>query len=154
MTSDQIQLIRETFALVAPGADAAALVFYKRLFELDATLRPLFRGDIEKQAGKLMQMLAAAIRLLDRPESLVPVLEDLGRRHVGYGARDEHYDAVGEALLWMLGESLGRHWTPAVRDAWTNLYAVVAATMKRAAAEASHLTSARPRRRETTAVEP
>lgn len=134
MTPHQIQLIRRTFALVAPIANIAALAFYKRLFELDPSLRFLFRSDIEEQATKLMQMLAAAVRLLEKPETLIPVLEDLGRRHVGYGVRDEHYDTVGEALLWMLGETLGPDFSPAAREAWAALYGLVATTMKRAAA--------------------
>jgi hemoglobin-like flavoprotein len=54
MTSDQIHLIRQTFALVAPHADAAASAFYKRLFELDPSLRPLFRPDLTEQGHKLM----------------------------------------------------------------------------------------------------
>jgi hemoglobin-like flavoprotein len=151
MTSTQIQLIRETFALVAPRARVAALVFYQRLFELDPSLRPLFREDIEEQAAKLMQMLAAAVRLLDKPDSLIPVLQELGRRHVRYGVRDEHYDTVGAALLWMLGETLGIEFTAAAGEAWTSLYTVVATTMKHAAAELSHLTPG-PRPCETTAA--
>jgi hemoglobin-like flavoprotein len=142
MNSTQIQLIRETFALVAPRAKVAALVFYQRLFDLDPSLRPLFRENIEEQAVKLMQMLAAAVGLLNKPDSLIPVLQDLGRRHVHYGVRDEHYDTVGEALLWMLGETLGPQFTPAACDAWAGLYTVVATTMKSAAAEVSRLTSA------------
>ena len=133
MTPHQIQLIRRSFALVFPRAHVAALIFYKRLFELDPALRPLFRGNIEEQGTKLMQMLAAAVRLLEKPETLVPVLEDLGRRHVHYGVRDEHYDVVGQALLWMLGETLGSDFSPAAREAWASLYALVATTMKRAA---------------------
>ena len=147
MTPYQIELIRRTFELVAPVADLAALLFYKRLFELDPSLQPLFRSDIKEQGTKLMQMLAASVRLLEKPETLVPVLEDLGRRHVHYGVRDEHYDTVGEALLWMLGEMLGKDFSPAVRDAWTTLYEVVATTMKRAAA-----TSIAVRFHETMAV--
>jgi hemoglobin-like flavoprotein len=154
MNSTQIQLIRETFALVAPRARVAALVFYQRLFELDPSLRTLFREDIEEQAVKLMQMLAAAVRLLDKPDSLLPVLEDLGRRHVRYGVRDEHYDTVGEALLWMLGETLGAQFTPVACDAWGNLYTVVATTMRRAAAEVSHVTPAPTPVCETTAAAP
>ncbi len=134
MTPHQIQLIRRTFGFVAPIANIAALAFYKRLFELDPSLRYLFRSDIEEQGTKLMQVLAAAVRLLEKPETLVPVLEDLGRRHVHYGVRDEHYDVVGQALLWMLGEMLGTDFSPAAREAWTSLYTLVATTMKRAAA--------------------
>jgi len=153
MNSTQVQLIRETFALVAPRAHVAALVFYRRLFELDPTLRGLFSAEIEDQGRKLMQMLAAAVRLLDKPESLVPVLQDLGRRHVGYGVRDEHYDTVGAALLWMLGETLGMAFTAPARDAWAALYGVVATTMKSAAAEVS-LTPAPARRCERAAAAP
>lgn len=99
MTPNQIQLIRETFALVAEQPDVAAAAFYQRLFEIDPSLRPLFQSNLEQQGRKLMQMLSAAVRLLDHPESLIPVLENLGRRHTDYGVRDEHYDTVGEALL-------------------------------------------------------
>jgi len=151
MTSTQIQLIRETFAIVAPRARVAALVFYKRLFDLDPSLRPLFRDDIEGQAVKLMQMLAAAVRLLDKPQSLIPVLQDLGRRHVGYGVRDEHYDTVGQALLWMLGETLGTAFSAPAREAWASLYGIVATTMKGAAAEVLP-TTAPSRRCETAAA--
>jgi hemoglobin-like flavoprotein len=153
MNAIQIQLIQGTFARVAPRANVAALVFYRRLFELDPNLRPLFSAEIEEQGRKLMQMLAAAVRLLEKPESLVPVLQDLGRRHVGYGVRDEHYDTVGEALLWMLGETLGPVFTAPAREAWASLYGVVAATMKSAAAEAS-LTTAPARRRQRAAAGP
>lgn len=137
MTPVQIQLIRETFALAARRSDLAALLFYKRLFELNPSLRPLFRTNIEEQGRKLMQMLSAAIHLLESPDALLPVLESLGRRHVGYGVRDEHYDTVGEALLWTLNAALGDFFTPAAREAWTSLYGLVAATMKRAASEES-----------------
>jgi len=140
MTSDQIQIIRETFALVARRADLAALLFYKRLFEIDPSLRPLFRANIEEQGRKLMQMLSAAVHLLEDPDSLIPVLEGLGRRHAGYGVRDEHYDTVGQALLWTLNAALGDFFTPTAREAWANLYGFVAATMKRAATEGAHLT--------------
>jgi len=135
MNSEQILIVRETFALIAPRADLAAMLFYKRLFELEPSLRPMFRGNMEEQAKKLMQMLGAAVRLLDRPESLVPVLEDLGRRHVGYAVRDEHYEIVGTALLSMLKETLGTSFTPEAQEAWTTLYGFVAGTMKRAANE-------------------
>ena len=133
MNSEQIQIVRETFALIAPRAELAAMLFYKRLFELDPSLRPMFRGNMEEQAKKLMQMLGAAVRLLDRPETLLPVLEDLGRRHVSYAVRDEHYEPVGAALLSMLKETLGTSFTPAALEAWTTLYGLVAETMKRAA---------------------
>jgi hemoglobin-like flavoprotein len=133
MTNEQKHLIRQTFDLVAPMADSVAEVFYRRLFELDPSLRAMFPPVLVEQGRKLMQMLGAAIGMLDRPQQLIPVLESLGKRHAGYGVRDEHYDTVGEALLWTLERGLGSVFTPEVKAAWAALYCVVATTMKNAA---------------------
>jgi hemoglobin-like flavoprotein len=133
MTIEQKHLIRQTFDLVAPMAESVAAVFYRRLFELDPSLRAMFPPVLEDQGRKLMQMLGAAIGMLERPQQLIAVLESLGKRHAGYGVRDEHYDTVGEALLWTLERGLGPVFTPEVQAAWAALYGVVATTMKNAA---------------------
>ncbi len=134
MTTTQKQLVQGTFSQVAPIADTAARLFYDRLFELDPSLRPLFRGDMEEQGRKLMQMIGAAVSGLDDLDALVPVVQDLGRRHAGYGVLDSHYDTVGEALLWTLGQGLGDEFTPEVEAAWAQTYTVLADVMKQAAA--------------------
>src|SRR3712207_225737 len=102
ITPRQKLLVQQTFADVAPIADVAARLFYARLFELDPSLEALFGGDMEEQGRKLMQMLTVAVRGLDHLDELVPAVRALGRRHVGYGVRDEHYATVGAALLWTL----------------------------------------------------
>jgi len=102
LTVRQKTLVQESFAGIAGIADDAAVLFYQRLFELDPSLRPMFRGDMAEQRKKLMQMLTAAVKGLDRLDQLVPVVQDLGRRHAGYGVEDRHYDTVGAALLWTL----------------------------------------------------
>src|SRR5215475_5830594 len=133
MSTEQIHIIRQTFDLVAPMADSVAAAFFRRLFELDPSLRPMFPPALVDQGRKLMQMLGAAVALLDRPQQLIPVLQSLGKRHAGYGVRDEHYDTVGAALLWTLERGLGPVFTPEVKAAWAVLYGVVATTMKNAA---------------------
>lgn len=60
MTPHQIHLVRSTFASIAPSAQNVAALFYARLFEIEPTLRPLFRGDLTEQGHKLMQMIGAA----------------------------------------------------------------------------------------------
>ena len=136
VTEAQKKLVQTTFATIAPIADDAALLFYQRLFEIAPELRPMFRGDMSEQRRKLMQMLTAAVKGLDRLEQLVPVVEDLGRRHVHYGVEDKHYDTVGAALLWTLEMGLGAAFTPEVKEAWATVYGVLASTMKRGAREA------------------
>jgi hemoglobin-like flavoprotein len=82
-----------------------------------------------------MGMLRMVVRGLDRLEQLVPAVQALGRRHAGYGVRDEHYATVGAALLWTLERGLGEAFTPATRAAWAAAYALLAATMQQAAGE-------------------
>jgi len=134
-TMTQIELVQETFAVVAPIADDVAALFYRRLFEIDPALESMFRGDMAEQRRKLMFMLTAAVKGLPRLDRLIPVLEDLGRRHANYGVVDRHYEIVGEALLWTLEKGLGSAFTPAVKDAWTTVYGVLAATMKAGVAQ-------------------
>ena len=135
VTSAQKQLVHNSFVKIAPIADDAAALFYRRLFQLDPRLKLMFRGDMSEQRKKLMQMITAAVKGLDHLEQLVPVLQDLGRRHAGYGVADAHYDIVGQALLWTLDKALGRDFTPELRDAWTTVYTLLATTMQEAARE-------------------
>jgi len=129
LTTKQIQLVQESFALVAPIADTAAGLFYQRLFVLDQRLKTLFRGDMIEQGKKLMAMIGAAVRGLDDVEKLIPVVQALGSRHAGYGVAPKDYDTVGAALLWTLEQGLGAAFTPPVKEAWTAVYGVLAATM-------------------------
>jgi len=134
MTPRQIQLIRETYALIEHRAAIAGLVFYQRLFALNPSLRALFTHDIDEQAVKLMQALKFAIATVEQPRELQPVLESLGRRHVYYGVEDRHYESVGTALMGTLAVLLGPAFTPEVKEAWGAIYTLMADTMKRAAA--------------------
>lgn len=134
-TMTQIELVQKTFAVVAPIADDVAVLFYRRLFEIDPSLESMFTGDMTEQRRKLMVMLTAAVKGLPRLDRLIPVLEDLGRRHVHYGVVDRHYETVGEALLWTLEKGLGSAFTPEVKEAWTTVYGVLASTMKAGATQ-------------------
>lgn len=127
------RLVQETFALVEPIAETAAELFYNRLFELDPSLRDLFSGDMKEQGRKLMSTLKLAVKGLDNLDKLVPVLQKLGRAHSGYGVQAPHYVTVAEALLWTLEQGLGEAFTPEVKDAWTNVYSLLAETMIAAA---------------------
>ncbi len=127
--SDEIHLLRSSFAELARHGDVAGLVFYQRLFSLDPGLRPLFRQDIVRQSCKLMDMLEKLMALLCHPEDLDRELRALGARHVHYGACDAHYATVGRALLEMMEQCLGRDFTPETRQAWKRLFQQMADAM-------------------------
>jgi hemoglobin-like flavoprotein len=137
LTLTQKTLVQESFATIAPIADDAAVLFYRRLFEIDPSLQGMFRGDMAEQRKKLMQMLTAAVKGLDRLDQLVPIVQELGRRHAAYGVLDAHYDTVGGALLWTLEMGLGAGFTPETREAWVTVYGLLATTMKEAARDAT-----------------
>jgi nitric oxide dioxygenase len=135
MTATHVALVQASFEQVRPILEPAALMFYERLFELDPSLRSLFRSSREAQAQKLAQALTVVVKGLEHPAQLRGAIEALGRRHAGYGVRNEHYTTVGEALIWTLEQGLGAAFTPEVRAAWVDAYGWLAFVMREAAAQ-------------------
>lgn len=130
MTPDQITLVRDSFRLIEPIQEQAAVLFYRRLFELDPHIAGLFATtDMERQRRVLMQTLAVVVKGLDRLDQVGPAVQALGRRHVSYGVRVEDYATVGAALLWTLEQGLATAFTSPVREAWTAAFALLAGTM-------------------------
>jgi hemoglobin-like flavoprotein len=142
LSATDVVTVRESFAKVAPIADAAADLFYDRLFKLAPNLREMFPRDLREQKRKLMAMLAAAVAGLDNLETLVPTVKALGARHAIYGVTVAHYAIVGEALMWTLQRGLGDAFTPQVSSAWAKIYALLATTMQAGANEAVGLRAA------------
>lgn len=137
MTPEQIELVQSTWNKVAPSAEQVAKMFYARLFEVAPEVKPLFTSDMEEQGKKLMQMLNVAVTSLTKLDSIVPAVQELGVRHNDYQVEPQHYDSVGEALLWTLDQGLGDEFTPEVKEAWTETYTTLATVMKAAAAKAA-----------------
>ena len=129
MTPRQIEIVKLSFAKIMPFKDQAAELFYCRLFELDPSLRLMFRPDLTEQKQKLMVALALVVTNLEKMDSLLPSIRVLGQRHKGYGVRNRHYDVVGQALLWTLEIGMGASWTNELAEAWKNAYGRVANAM-------------------------
>jgi len=129
MTPDQVTLVQQSFAKVAPISEAAAVIFYDRLFEVAPSVRSMFPADMTEQRKKLMATLAVVVGGLGNLESILPAASALATRHVSYGAKAEHYPVVGAALLWTLEKGLGESWTPEVAAAWTAAYGTLSGFM-------------------------
>lgn len=136
MNKAEIELIRETWAMVVPIADTAAKLFYQRLFEIDPQVKSLFAAtDMAAQNEKLIDTLSVVVEKVDSFDAVIPVLRELGRNHIKYGVEARHYDSVGSALLWTLEQGLGDRFTDQARAAWTVAYALVSGPMRQAAAD-------------------
>ena len=129
MTPDQVKLVQQSFAKVAPISETAAVLFYDRLFEIAPTVKAMFPAEMTEQRKKLMAMLAAVVNGLANLNSILPAASALAKRHVAYGARPEHYPVVGAALLWTLEKGLGEAWTSDVAEAWTAAYGTLSGYM-------------------------
>ncbi len=132
----KIELLEQSFAAVAPHGDKLTEVFYRNLFTDFPGVKPLFSNvDMAEQKKKLLTSLKLTVENLRRPEILGAALEKLGMRHIGYGALEEHYPAVGQTLLKSLGEVAGDLWTDELNDAWAAAYGEIAETMLAGAAQ-------------------
>jgi nitric oxide dioxygenase len=129
MTPDQVKIVQDSLAKVAPIADQAATIFYDRLFDVAPSVKPMFPPDLTEQRRKLMAMLATVVNGLSDLQSVLPAASALAVRHVAYGAKAEHYPVVGGALLWTLEKGLGDSWTPEVAAAWSAAYGTLSGYM-------------------------
>jgi len=134
LNSSQIALVKNSWLQAMEASSHAGPIFFKKLFELDPSLEPLFKIPLDEQVDKLFSTINLAVRGLNDLASVTPIIARLGKRHVKYGVKDEHYDTVGTALLWTLEESLGGVFTPDTKEAWRATYTILANVMKDAAA--------------------
>jgi hemoglobin-like flavoprotein len=135
MNEQTISLVQKSFRTLIPMADHVGSTFYARLFEAYPDVRPMFAADIGPQSKKLVQMLAVVVNGLDRLDTILPAVQQLARRHKGYGVVDAHYGAVGETLIGTLRQGLGEGFTSEVEAAWTQAYATLSGAMMAAAKE-------------------
>ena len=129
MNDTQITMIQESFAKVAPIADTAAEIFYARLFEIAPEVKPMFKGDIKEQGKKLMTTLGVVVNGLRDLDKIVPVAQQLATKHIDYGVKSEHYQPVGEALIFTLEKGLGDDFTPELKEAWLGAYTTLSGVM-------------------------
>ena len=135
MTPEEILLVQATFDVLLPISTAVAERFYQHLFDVAPAVRSRFPGDMRGQYDMLMAVINAAVHGLWEPDALVPILHQLGQRHVGYGTHPTDYDLVGEVLLHTLRHYLGTQFTVEVEAAWTTAYTFIATTMQAGAVE-------------------
>lgn len=125
-----VEVLEQSFERVKPNADQFASSFYQNLLTDYPQIRPLFANTtMEEQEKKLIMSLVLVVENLRNPGYLTTVLQQLGERHVRYGAMRQHYPIVGAELLKTFEAYLGEEWTPEVKQAWTDAYGTIANIM-------------------------
>lgn len=129
MTPSEIDLVQGSFAHVAPISDAAAEIFYGRLFEIAPEVKPMFSGPMDEQGKKLMTTLGVVVNGLKDLDAIVPAAQALAIKHVDYGVKPEHYQPVGEALIYTLDKGLGDAFDEDTKSAWVTAYGTLSGVM-------------------------
>jgi hemoglobin-like flavoprotein len=132
-----VQLLRESFDLVALNKEQFAQDFYDCLFQTYPQIQPLFANtDRRQQEVALMGTIAAIIAGVEKGNNIAPVLQKLGARHARYSVAPEHYPLVGHVLIATFQHHLQDQFTPLMRQAWREAYEVISKQMMLGAEQA------------------
>ncbi|XP_027054485.1 neuroglobin-like [Pocillopora damicornis] len=86
---------------------------------------------------RVMNALENAVFSLYDAEVFIEYLRNLGERHKTWPVRLEHFDIIGEALIWTLKDSFPTKCTDYVAETWRELFRFITATMTRGLRRAS-----------------
>lgn len=129
MTTQQIDLVKDSWPLVLLYRKEAGKLLYNELFTLAPETRKLFHGDIEKQEQKMLSTITLMVAKLKKLEDLTNEVHYLAKRHVEYEAKPEHFKILEKALMHMLAEVLKTKWDLETQKAWKAAYDVIANAM-------------------------
>lgn len=124
-----IQRLEQSFNMLAPRGPELMDRFYAHLFSKHPAVRKMFPRDMSGQKNKLLAALVLVVQNLRKPETLQPVLIEMGGRHVGYGTEPEHYPIVRDTLVQVMADMAGEKWSAQLTADWTAALSVVAGIM-------------------------
>lgn len=130
MTQKQIELVKSTWTIVS-AIDPLVVggLFYNRLFEVEPSVKSLFRESIAERSKTLIATLAYIVAKLDKLEDIIGEVRKLAQRHTVYGVKPEHYIIAGDILIWTLEQGLGENWNKEVKEAWIECYTILSDAM-------------------------
>lgn len=138
-----VELIRKNFFSIADRADELTEIFYTTLFLRYPGVVPLFDGvNMQQQRKMLANAIVFVIENLDTLDVARSTLEEMGRRHIAYGAETEHYPAVRECLVHAIATITGDDWSDELQDNWTEAIGLVSSIMIEGAEKAAEATPA------------
>ena len=80
-----VEHIENSWHLARPYLDEITQQFYRLLFTLAPSARDFFPVTLQAENGRVVRALIRVLRLVNRPDDLIPVLQQLGRDHRKFG---------------------------------------------------------------------
>ena len=128
-TEEQLTRLGSSYQLVEPKLDEVVADFYTRLFDAAPSVRSMFPQDMSGQQNHLASAIKLVAQNVGNIENLADPLREMGARHVGYGAQEEHYPIVRDTLVGSLAHIAGSAWNEDLTDDWTQALNAVAGYM-------------------------
>jgi len=122
MKPEAVALVRQSWSAILPMRRKVCGDFYQRLFATYPELRPLFKGDLNRQTMLFVTMINTVVSALDDPSPVQPLIETLGARHADYGVSASDYAKFEAVLLDTLHQALGDEFSAEMRIAWGSVY--------------------------------
>jgi len=135
------------------GLSTVGGLFYQKFFALEPEAKELFPlsmrfrymdwGSSEEEDpddpthspalrnlwAKFISVVGSAVAGLQDTCRLVPMLQQLGIRHAGYGLKESYFHLAGKILVDCISEGLGKSFTKEVENAWVMVSGFMVATM-------------------------
>ncbi|RHZ02572.1 hypothetical protein DYB26_014025, partial [Aphanomyces astaci] len=136
VTRQHEALIKENWSAISQGTSAFDAIkhltpakffyrtFYNILFQTAPSLRPIFRSNTTMQ-GKSLAGIINTLATVINGSDIVWAAQELAKRHLKYGAKKDHYTAVGQNLLQTLEIVSGDKWTPEISTAYLTAYSLI-----------------------------
>lgn len=135
LSEAEIEIIRSSAEKMVELNVAATNLFYSNLFAEVPEIRVLFPDEMFPQSEKLWASIVMVVESVDDLSEIVPALQGLGARHVGYGAEPGHYEVVSRVLIETIQSLMPNEWTDAHQATWTKALNIVSETMQAGAAK-------------------
>ena len=129
LSQQTINIVKSTVPVLEVHGVAITTTFYKNLFEAHPELLNIFNHANQakgRQQTALANTVYAAAVHIDNLAAIIPVVKQIGQKHVSLGIKPEHYPIVGEHLLGAIKEVLGDAATDEIINAWAEAYGVIA----------------------------
>jgi len=154
MRNEDVEIVKRTLARIIPprpegnselvlqryqkalyeANKALADIFYARLFETAPHTLELFKGDMEQQKQKFVNMVALLTRSMNRLHDTLNTMQELGVSHMKAGVKITDYQPFLSAFLWALRQRLGEEdFNENVAKAWVAVLSRIAGIMVNAA---------------------
>lgn len=129
LTAEQVQLVRDSYALIRHHAEPYSVLFYHQLFLQHPFVRALFPDDMSHQINVFKKTIDVLVDNIADLARFHPALSALAKKHVQYGVETYQYAAVGSVLIDTFAQILEARFTSEDRQAWEAVYRETAAIM-------------------------